>query len=93
MGPGTGFVGDSPRRCATRRHLDALEVSLHDSELHEEVERTALLMVAANESEGRLPQRVVDEILGVVPPQRPAPRHPEFGAGLLSSTTFSFRRR
>ena len=93
MVPGAGFIGDMPSRCATRRDLDALEVSLHDSELHEEVERTALLMVAANESEGRLPQRVVDEILGVVPLQRPAEHHPEFGTELLSSTTFSYRRK
>lgn len=47
---------------------DALDVSLHDSDLQEEVELTALLMVAANDAAGPLAQSAVDELLGV-------PRH------------------
>ncbi|MGZ4452462.1 MAG: hypothetical protein ACXVWX_05990 [Nocardioides sp.] len=45
---------------------DALDVSLHDDELCDEVEWTARLMIAANESEGRLASESIDEILGVV---------------------------
>ena len=44
---------------------DALAVSLHDAELAQEVELTARLMVAANESDGRLTAETVDDILGV----------------------------
>jgi hypothetical protein len=44
---------------------DALDVSLHDSELLEEVELTALLMVAANDAAGPLARSAVDELLGV----------------------------
>lgn len=47
---------------------DALDVSLHDSDLQEEVELTVLLMVAANDAAGPLTQSAVDELLGV-------PRH------------------
>ena len=47
---------------------DALDVSLHDSDLQEEVELTVLLMVAANGAPGPLAQSEVDELLGV-------PRH------------------
>lgn len=49
-----------------RHEGDSLDVSLHDSELREEVELMALLMVAANESNRPLTQTEVDEILGVV---------------------------
>ena len=44
---------------------DALAVSLHDAELAQEVELTARLMVAANESDDRLAVETVDDILGV----------------------------
>lgn len=44
---------------------DALDVSLHDHELHEEVVLTAHLIIAANESETRLGQERLDRILGV----------------------------
>ena len=59
---------------------DALDVSLHDSELADEVELTALLMVAVNDADGRLDPRQVDEILGVQRLGRthgPVPRVPE----------------
>ncbi|HEX6247342.1 MAG TPA: hypothetical protein VFZ64_05675 [Nocardioidaceae bacterium] len=53
----------------TRRTMnpgrDSLDVSLHDHELADEVELTAVLMVAANESATALDQDEVDEILGV----------------------------
>lgn len=53
----------------TRRTMhparDSLDVSLHDSELADEVELTAVLMVAANESPSALAQEEIDEILGV----------------------------
>ena len=45
---------------------DPLDVSLHDSELHEEVDLTARLIIAANESTSVLTQRQIDEILGVL---------------------------
>lgn len=44
---------------------DALSVSLHDAELAQEVELTARLMVAANESHEHLADETVDDILGV----------------------------
>jgi hypothetical protein len=44
---------------------DSLEVSLHDVDLAHEVELLTHLMVAANETEHRLLQSDVDEILGV----------------------------
>ena len=54
---------------------DALDVSLHDSELAHEVELTAGLMVAANESSTRLAIDEIDLLLGVNPVSRsPIPR-------------------
>lgn len=44
---------------------DSLDVSLHDSALREEVELTAHLMVAANDSDVRLSQEKVDAVLGL----------------------------
>ncbi len=44
---------------------DALDVCLHDSALLEEVELVATLMVASGESEGRLTQAQIDELLGL----------------------------
>ena len=44
---------------------DALDVSLHDLELHDEVLLTTSLIIAANECEGRLSQECVDLVLGV----------------------------
>ena len=46
---------------------DALDVSLHDRTLLEEVELTVQLMIAANDATGTLNQTTVDEILGVTP--------------------------
>lgn len=45
---------------------DPLEVSLHDSELHEEAELTTRLIIAVNESASGLSQREIDVILGVL---------------------------
>ena len=47
------------------RPYDALDVSLHDNDLAAEVELTANLMVAANESDCRLTQCDIDRILGL----------------------------
>jgi hypothetical protein len=47
---------------------DVLDVSLHDHELHDEVVLTTHLIIAANESPGRLSQSHVDRILGVRQP-------------------------
>ena len=44
---------------------DSLNVSLHDSALREEVELTAHLMVAANDSNVRLTQSEIDAVLGL----------------------------
>ena len=54
---------------------DALDVSLHDSDLAAEVELTASLMVAANESASALAREEVDRILGVRRDPAPALRH------------------
>jgi hypothetical protein len=44
---------------------DQFDVSLEDSELMGEVELTTNLIIAASESEGRLTQDEIDQILGV----------------------------
>lgn len=44
---------------------DALDVSLHDVDLAAEVELTARLMVAANESDHPLAREDLDKILGI----------------------------
>lgn len=44
---------------------DALDVSLHDDDLREEVELTTQLIVAANESDQALTMQEIDAILGV----------------------------
>lgn len=46
-------------------HRDSLHVSLHDGELHEEVQLTVHLIIAANESDRPLSQAHVDELLGI----------------------------
>lgn len=46
--------------------LDALDVSLDHPELRAEVELTSLLMIAANESRGRLSQAEIDSLLNSV---------------------------
>ncbi len=52
-----------------------LDVSLHDGDLADELELTARLMVAANESDAPLSTAEVDRLLGTgpVPAQRTAP--------------------
>ena len=44
---------------------DPFDVELEDPELLDEVGLTASLMVAANQSEGRLPQDEIDRLLGL----------------------------
>ena len=44
---------------------DSLDVSLHDAELRDEVDLTVRLIVAANQSDGMLSRREIDEVLGV----------------------------
>lgn len=46
-------------------HRDALDVSLHDSDLHEEVVLTTHLMIAATDSAEHLSQQEVDSLLGL----------------------------
>lgn len=50
---------------------DSLNVSLHDSALREEVELTAHLMVAANDSDVMLSQEKVDAVLGLARDRSP----------------------
>ena len=52
--------------------MDPLNVRLEDDELLDEVELTANLIVAANQSEAHMSVSEIDQILGVVPslPQR-----------------------
>ena len=47
---------------------DQFDVSLEDSELMGEVELTTNLIIAASESEGRLSQEEIDQILGIDTP-------------------------
>ena len=47
---------------------DQFDVSLEDSELMGEVELTTNLIIAASESEGRLSQEEIDQILGLGQP-------------------------
>ena len=44
---------------------DPLDVTLHDDELHAEVELTAHLIVAATESDEHLSQGEIDRLLGL----------------------------
>jgi len=48
---------------------DQFDVDLEDEELLEEVELTTDLIVAASETDERLPQDRIDEILGVPKPR------------------------
>jgi hypothetical protein len=50
--------------------VDPLDVRLEDDELLNEVELTANLIVAANQSESRMSTAEIDEILGVSPGER-----------------------
>ena len=50
--------------------MDRFDVRLEDDELLDEVELTANLIVAANQSEARMSVTEVDEILGVFPRPR-----------------------
>ena len=47
--------------------MDPFDVRLEDDELLDEVELTANLIVAANQSEARMSVTEIDEILGVLP--------------------------
>lgn len=46
---------------------DALDVNLHDTELRNEIQLVADLMVVASESCGPMDQRLIDQVLGVTP--------------------------
>ncbi len=50
--------------------MDPFDVRLEDDELLDEVELTANLIVAANQSETHMSLSEIDAILGVVPPPR-----------------------
>jgi len=50
--------------------VDPFDVRLEDDELLDEVELTANLIVAANQSEARMSATEIDEILGVFPRPR-----------------------
>jgi len=50
--------------------VDPFDVRLEDDELLDEVELTANLIVAANQSESRMSASEIDEILGVFPRPR-----------------------
>jgi hypothetical protein len=52
-------------RTVVRVTTDSLDVSLHDAELRDEVDLTGRLIVAANQSDGMLSRRDIDEALGV----------------------------
>jgi hypothetical protein len=48
--------------------VDPFDVRLEDTELLDEVELTANLIVAANQSGGHMSPSEIDRILGIVPP-------------------------
>ena len=50
--------------------MDPFDVRLEDDELLDEVELTANLIVAANQSEAHMSVTEIDEILGVIPRPR-----------------------
>ena len=50
--------------------VDPFDVRLEDDELLDEVELTANLIVAANQSEAHMSVTQIDEILGVIPQPR-----------------------
>ncbi len=50
--------------------MDPFDVRLEDDELLDEVELTANLIVAANQSETHMSVTEIDEILGVIPRPR-----------------------
>ena len=50
--------------------MDPFDVRLEDDELLDEVELTANLIVAANQSEARMSASEINEILGVFPRPR-----------------------
>lgn len=50
--------------------VDPFDVRLQDDELLDEVELTANLIVAANQSDAQLPVSEIDRILGVLPKPR-----------------------
>ena len=50
--------------------MDPFDVRLQDDELLDEVELTANLIVAANQSDDALPLSEIDQIIGVLPQPR-----------------------
>ncbi len=50
--------------------MDPFDVRLEDYELLDEVELTANLIVAANQSEAKMSVTEIDQILGVIPRPR-----------------------
>jgi hypothetical protein len=60
-----------PQQVVSQR--DPLDVSLHDRELHDEVELMGRLIVAANGSSARLSSEMVDELLGLSAPAHTGP--------------------
>lgn len=68
---GFSSVRDLRNARAGRRRMgvvsDEFDVAVHDVEALAEIEMLANLIVATSEHEGRLPDRQIDEILGVVP--------------------------
>ena len=49
--------------------MDPFDVRLQDDELLDEVELTANLIVAANQSDAHMSPSEIDQILGVLPPK------------------------
>lgn len=50
---------------------DQLDVQPHDQDVLEEIELTSDLMIAASEAGERLPQSMIDTILGIPGQRRP----------------------
>ncbi len=45
--------------------------SLHDEQLEDEIRLVGDLVLAASQSEGRMPDEAIDEVLGLHPPRAP----------------------
>lgn len=53
--------------------------SLHDEQLEDEIRLVGELVLAASQSEGRMPDEAIDEILGLHAPEAPGGHAPASG--------------
>jgi hypothetical protein len=51
---------------------DQFDVAVHDAEALAEIELLTNVIIATSEHEGPLPEKRIDEILGITPPPEPS---------------------